>query len=52
MLSINTIQSPHQLIYDYYNDITVAQLKAYALTQLSYMFFTVYDRRECYLGGG
>lgn len=39
---MNTIKSPNQVVYDYYNDISAAQLKAYVLTQLSYMFLTIY----------
>lgn len=38
------IKSANQQIFEYYHDISVAQLKAYALAQLSYMFFTVYGR--------
>lgn len=38
------IKSANQQIFEYYHDITASQLKAYALVQLSYMFFTVYGR--------
>lgn len=38
------IKSANQQIFEYYHDISTAQLKAYALIQLSYMFFTVYGR--------
>lgn len=41
MLAIN---SANQLIYEYYHDISTAELKAYALVQLAYMFYTVYNR--------
>lgn len=38
------IKSANQQVYEYYHDISAAELKAYALIQLSYMFFTVYGR--------
>lgn len=38
------IKSANQLIYEYYHDISVSELKAYALVQLAYMFYTVYNR--------
>lgn len=38
------IRSANQLIFEYYYDITAAELKAYALVQLAYMFNTVYGR--------
>lgn len=38
------IKSANQLIYEYYHDISTAELKAYALIQLAYMFYTVYNR--------
>lgn len=38
------IKSANQLIYEYYHDISTAELKAYALVQLAYMFYTVYNR--------
>lgn len=41
--TVSTIQSTGKLLYDYYTDITAAQLKAYALAQLSFMFLTVYE---------
>lgn len=43
MISVSTIESTGQLLYDYYIDIAAAQLKAYAIVQLSYMFLTVYE---------
>lgn len=39
-----SIKSANQLIYEYYHDISTAELKAYALVQLAYMFYTVYNR--------
>lgn len=42
--NVNLIKSANQVLYEYYHDISVAELKAYALVQLSYMFFTVYGR--------
>lgn len=41
--TVSMIQSTSKLLYDYYTDIAAAQLKAYALTQLSFMFLTVYE---------
>lgn len=38
------IKSANQQIFEYYHDLSAAQLKAYALVQLSYMFFSVYGR--------
>lgn len=38
------IRSANQMIFEYYYDITAAELKAYALVQLAYMFNTVYGR--------
>lgn len=38
------IKSANQLVYEYYHDISSAELKAYALVQLAYMFYTVYNR--------
>lgn len=43
MVSVSTIESTGQLLYDYYIDIAAAQLKAYAIVQLSYMFLTAYE---------
>lgn len=40
------IRSANQMIFEYYYDITAAELKAYALVQLAYMFNTVYGRGE------
>lgn len=40
------IRSANQLIFEYYYDITAAELKAYALVQLAYMFNTIYGRGE------
>lgn len=45
-----TIKSANQLVYEYYHDISTAELKAYALIQLAYMFYTVYNRGK-YNGG-
>lgn len=45
-LGAETIQSAHHLIYSYYNDIAGAELKAYAIAQLSHMFNTVYEVRN------
>lgn len=43
-LSSNILtESTNKQIYDYYVDISAAQLKAYSLVQLSYMFLTVYN---------
>ncbi|XP_031620531.1 uncharacterized protein LOC116339051 isoform X2 [Contarinia nasturtii] len=42
--NVMVIKSANQLIYEYYHDISMAELKAYALVQLSFMFFTVYNR--------
>lgn len=41
--TVSIIQSTGKLLYDYYTDIAAAQLKAYALAQLSFMFLTVYE---------
>lgn len=41
------IKSANQLVYEYYHDISTAELKAYALVQLAYMFYTVYNRGMC-----
>lgn len=41
--TVSVIQSTGKLLYDYYTDIAAAQLKAYALAQLSFMFLTVYE---------
>lgn len=43
-INVQLIRSANQLIYEYYHDITAAELKAYALVQLAYMFYTVYGR--------
>lgn len=45
--NVLTIKSANQLIYEYYHDISAAELKAYALVQLAYMFYTVYNRGKC-----
>ncbi|XP_055324696.1 uncharacterized protein LOC129579082 isoform X2 [Sitodiplosis mosellana] len=42
--NVMVIKSANQLIYEYYHDISTAELKAYALVQLAYMFYTVYNR--------
>lgn len=42
--NVYVIKSANQLIYEYYHDISIAELKAYALVQLAYMFYTVYNR--------
>lgn len=39
-------ESTSQKVYEYYVDISAAQLKAYSLVQLSYMFLTVYNQSE------
>lgn len=45
--NVLTIKSANQLVYEYYHDISSAELKAYALVQLAYMFYTVYNRGKC-----
>lgn len=42
--NVAIIKSANQLIYEYYHDVSTAELKAYALIQLAYMFYTVYNR--------
>ncbi|XP_037049805.1 uncharacterized protein LOC119084060 isoform X2 [Bradysia coprophila] len=39
-------ESTNQKLYEYYVDISAAQLKAYSLVQLSYMFLTVYNQNN------
>lgn len=41
---ISLIKSANQQVYEYYHDISAAELKAYALVQLAYMFYTIYGR--------
>lgn len=42
VLTMTSIQSNGQMLYEYYTDIQTAQLKAYVLAQLSYMFLSVF----------
>lgn len=42
--AVSLIKSANQQVYEYYHDISVAELKAYALVQLAYMFYTIYGR--------
>lgn len=42
--SVVMIKSASQLVYEYYYDVSVAELKGYALVQLANMFRTVYNR--------
>lgn len=42
--NVNIIKSANQQVYEYYHDISAAELKAYALIQLAYMIFTIYGR--------
>ena len=37
-------QSPHQLIYNLYNIIALAEIKGYAMIQFSYMMLKLYNR--------
>ncbi|KAJ6637237.1 hypothetical protein Bhyg_09967 [Pseudolycoriella hygida] len=39
-------ESTNQKLYEYYVDVSAAQLKAYSLVQLSYMFLTVYNQNN------
>ncbi|KAJ6642110.1 hypothetical protein Bhyg_07056 [Pseudolycoriella hygida] len=39
-------ESTNQQLYEYYVDISAAQLKAYSLVQMSYMFLTVYNQNN------
>lgn len=41
---VSLIKSANQQVYEYYHDISAAELKAYALVQLAYMFYTIYGR--------
>lgn len=41
--SIEQIKSTNQQLFEYYNDISAALLKAYATVQISYMFLTNYE---------
>ena len=36
-------QSPHQLIYNLYNIIALAEIKGYAMIQFSYMMLKLYN---------
>lgn len=42
-------ESTSQKLYEYYVDVSAAQLKAYSLVQLSYMFLTVYNQSKSFL---